>query len=52
MQRRLSPAMATVAAISYYVTSRPLNPEMLAGASIPLVLWAVWKATDHLRLRA
>ena len=23
----------------------PLNPEVAAGASIPLVLWAVWRAT-------
>lgn len=45
----------SIAAISYYVISlvlyagkaakavgAPINPEMAAGASIPLVLWLVW----------
>ena len=48
----------SIAAISYYVVSLvlyggkaaksaglPLEPELLAGVSIPLVLWAVWRAT-------
>ncbi len=57
----------SIAAISYYVISLllygakalkglglPLNPEMAAGALIPLVLWAVWKANQriHARLHA
>jgi uncharacterized membrane-anchored protein len=46
----------SIAAISYYVVSLllyaakalktagvPLHPEMAAGASIPLVLWVVWR---------
>lgn len=46
----------SIAAISYYVISlllyggkaakaagAPVNPEMLAGAVIPLVLWVVWR---------
>ena len=46
----------SIAAISYYVVSlllyggkaakaagAPVNPEMLAGALIPLVLWLVWR---------
>ena len=46
----------SIAAISYYVISlllyagkaakaagAPVNPEMLAGALIPLVLWFVWR---------
>jgi uncharacterized membrane-anchored protein len=46
----------SIAAISYYVVSLVLygakalksagvsiHPEMAAGASIPLVLWAVWR---------
>jgi uncharacterized membrane-anchored protein len=46
----------SIAAISYYVVSlllyvgkaakaagAPVNPEMAAGASIPLVLWLVWR---------
>ncbi|MEO7160281.1 MAG: DUF3422 domain-containing protein [Polaromonas sp.] len=46
----------SIAAISYYVislllyggkaakaTGAPVNPEMLAGALIPLVLWVVWR---------
>ncbi|MCK6426723.1 MAG: DUF3422 domain-containing protein [Burkholderiaceae bacterium] len=57
----------SIAAISYYVVSLlfyvgkalksaglPLNPELAAGALIPLVLWSVWKATQriHARLHA
>lgn len=57
----------SIAAISYYVVSLllyvgkalkgmgvPLNPEMAAGVSIPLVLWAVWRTTKriHERLHA
>ena len=46
----------SIAAISYYVISlrlyggkaakaagAPINPEALAGALIPLVLWVVWR---------
>lgn len=46
----------SIAAISYYVVSLilylgkagkeaglPIKPELLAGAAIPLVLWAVWR---------
>jgi uncharacterized membrane-anchored protein len=46
----------SIAAISYYVISLllyggkaakgaglPINPEVLAGAAIPLVLWGVWR---------
>lgn len=57
----------SIAAISYYVVSLllyggkalkgagvPLNPEMAAGALIPLVLWAVWRTTRriHAKLHA
>ena len=48
----------SIAAISYYVISLvlylgkagkaaglPINPEMAAGAMVPLVLWAVWRTT-------
>lgn len=51
----------SIAAISYYVVSlllymgkaakaagAPLNPEMAAGAAIPLVLWAVWRTTRRI----
>lgn len=51
----------SIAAISYYVVSLvlyagkaakdaglPVSPEMLAGLSIPLVLWLVWRATRRL----
>ena len=54
----------SIAAISYYVVSLvlyagkalkaaglPLNPEVAAGASIPLVLWAVWRATRHIHAK-
>ena len=51
----------SIAAISYYVVSlllygakaakaagAPVNPEMLAGALVPLVLWAVWYTTRRI----
>jgi uncharacterized membrane-anchored protein len=51
----------SIAAISYYVVSLllyggkalkatgvPINPEVAAGAMIPLVLWAVWTATQRI----
>jgi uncharacterized membrane-anchored protein len=51
----------SIAAISYYVVSLllyggkaakaagvPLNPEITAGALIPLVIWAVWRATRRI----
>ncbi len=52
----------SIAAISYYVVSLvlylgkaakgvglPINPEIAAGASTPLVLWLVWRGTQHVR---
>lgn len=57
----------SIAAISYYVVSLiyymskagkfaglPLNPELVAGVAIPLVLWAVWRTTRkiHEKLHA
>ena len=54
----------SIAAISYYVVSLVLyggkaakagglsvNPELLAGLSIPLVLWVVWRATRRIHAR-
>jgi uncharacterized membrane-anchored protein len=54
----------SIAAISYYVVSLllygakalktlglPVEPELAAGALIPLVLWAVWKATRRVHER-
>ena len=54
----------SIAAISYYVVSlllyggkaakaagAPINPEILAGALIPLVLWLVWRATRRIHAR-
>jgi uncharacterized membrane-anchored protein len=51
----------SIAAISYYVVSLllyggkalkgaglPINPEVAAGAFIPLVLWGVWTATRRI----
>lgn len=51
----------SIAAISYYVVSLllyggkalkgaglPVNPEIAAGALIPLVLWAVWRTTRRI----
>jgi uncharacterized membrane-anchored protein len=57
----------SIAAISYYVISLllyggkalkaaglPINPEMVAGALVPVVLWAVWHTTQkiHAKLHA
>jgi len=57
----------SIAAISYYVVSLllyigkalkgagvPINPEIAAGALIPLVLWGVWRTTRriHKKLHA
>ena len=57
----------SIAAISYYVVSLlvyvgkaakaaglPVNPDLLAGALIPVVLWGVWRTTRriHQRLHA
>ena len=52
----------SIAAISYYVVSLllygakalkgaglPLNPELAAGALMPVVLWGVWSATRRVR---
>ena len=54
----------SIAAISYYVVSLllyagkaakasglPVDPEIVAGALIPLVLWAVWSATRRIHRR-
>jgi uncharacterized membrane-anchored protein len=54
----------SIAAISYYVVSLllyggkalkgagvPVNPEIAAGALIPLVLWAVWRTTRRIHER-
>ena len=54
----------SIAAISYYMVSLvlyggkalkglglPLNPELLAGSLIPMVLWGVWKATQRIHAR-
>ena len=54
----------SIAAISYYVVSLllygakaakaagvPVEPELAAGAAIPLVLWAVWTATRRINAR-
>jgi uncharacterized membrane-anchored protein len=54
----------SIAAISYYVVSLllyagksakaiglPINPEMAAGALIPLVLFGVWRATRRIHAR-
>jgi uncharacterized membrane-anchored protein len=51
----------SIAAISYYVVSLllygakaakaaglPINPEVAAGAAIPLVLWGVWRTVRHI----
>ena len=52
----------SIAAISYYVASLllyvakavkgvgvPINPEIAVGVSIPLVVWLVWRGTQHIR---
>ena len=54
----------SIAAISYYVISlllyvgkamkaagAPINPEMAAGALIPLVLWVVWRTTRRIHAK-
>ena len=54
----------SIAAISYYVVSLvlyaakalqklglPVNPEVAAGLSIPLVLWAAWKTVQRIHAR-
>lgn len=54
----------SIAAISYYVVSLllyggkalkavgvPVNPEMVAGALVPVVLWAVWRTTRRIHAR-
>ncbi len=66
MQLRLQSTVEglSIAAISYYVVSlllylgkalkgagAPINPEIAAGALIPLVLWAVWRTTRRLHKR-
>jgi uncharacterized membrane-anchored protein len=66
MQLRLQSTVEglSIAAISYYVVSLvlygakalnklglPLNPEMTAGLSIPLVLWGVWRLTQRIHAR-
>ncbi len=52
----------SIAAISYYVVSLlvyagkalkalglPINPDLVAGSLIPLVIWAVWRGTRYIR---
>ena len=54
----------SIAAISYYVVSLllygakaakaaglPIEPELAVGVLIPVVLWAVWRATRHVHRR-
>ena len=54
----------SIAAISYYVISLllyeskalkaagvPINPEILVGALVPLVLWVVWRTTRRIHAR-
>ncbi len=63
MQLRLQSTVEglSIAAISYYVVSLllyggkalkaagvPVNPEVAAGALMPLVLWSVWRATRRI----
>ncbi len=63
MQLRLQATVEglSIAAISYYVVSLllyggkalkgagvPVNPEIAAGALIPLVLWGVWRTTRRI----
>ena len=69
MQLRLQSTVEglSIAAISYYVISLllyggkalkaagvPMNPEIAAGAMVPVVLWLVWRTTQriHARLNA
>lgn len=54
----------SIAAISYYVISLllyggkalkaagvPINPEMAAGALVPVVLWVVWRTTQRIHAK-
>jgi uncharacterized membrane-anchored protein len=54
----------SIAAISYYVVSLllyagkalkaggiPINPEMAAGALVPVVLWSVWRTTRRIHAK-
>lgn len=54
----------SIAAISYYVISLllyggkalkaagvPINPEMVAGALVPAVLWVVWRTTQKIHAK-
>jgi uncharacterized membrane-anchored protein len=54
----------SIAAISYYVVSLlvyigkalkgagvPINPEIAAGAMVPLVLWGVWRTTRRIHAK-
>jgi uncharacterized membrane-anchored protein len=54
----------SIAAISYYVISLllyggkalkaaglPINPEMVAGALVPVVLWVVWRTTQKIHAK-
>ncbi|MEO5659573.1 MAG: DUF3422 domain-containing protein [Polaromonas sp.] len=54
----------SIAAISYYVVSlllygakamkaagAPINPEIAAGALVPLVLWVVWRTTRRIHAK-
>jgi len=66
MQLRLQRTVEglSIAAISYYVVSLvlyggkaakaagwPIDPEIAAGAAIPVVLWGVWMATRRIHAR-
>jgi uncharacterized membrane-anchored protein len=66
MQLRLQSTVEglSIAAISYYVISLllyggkalkaagvPINPEMAAGALVPVVLWAVWWTTRRIHAK-
>ena len=66
MQLRLQSTVEglSIAAISYYViglalyggkalkaTGLPINPEIIAGALVPLVLWSVWRTTRRIHAK-
>ncbi len=66
MQLRLQSTVEglSIAAISYYVISLllyggkalkaagvPVNPEIAAGALVPVVLWLVWRTTQRIHAR-
>jgi uncharacterized membrane-anchored protein len=66
MQLRLQTTVEglSIAAISYYVISLllyagkalkaaglPVNPEMAAGALVPVVLWGVWRTTRRIHAK-